>query len=186
MQIDLTGLVFVDTETTGLNTWEHRVLETCYIRGHEEPLVLYPIQASWGHNLAGADPKALEINKWFERFPEPPISSTPAWLDFYESCSNMTLVGANIRYDAEMLRREFQITLGNQYRFEPWHYRLLDIEAWAAGVLHLPKPIGLSALRQRVADLGYSITEPDHTAEADAKAVRDIYVALRDYTERTG
>ena len=55
--------VFIDTETTGLHFREHSLLEVTYAVGLNAPVTLYTTA-----DLSNADPVALKVNKYLERF----------------------------------------------------------------------------------------------------------------------
>ena len=58
-----------------------------------------------------------------------------------------------------------------------WHHRLLDVEAYAAGALGLPGPVGL---RDTAALPGVKVDEEAlHTALGDADLARAVYEAAR-------
>lgn len=62
--IDISNFVFFDIETTGLNFNEHQILELSYAVGDGEIITLYVTDM----DFEKADPKALKVNKYFERF----------------------------------------------------------------------------------------------------------------------
>ena len=62
--IDTSKFVFLDIETTGLNFNEHQILELSYAVGDGEITTLYVTDM----DFEKAEPKALEVNKYFERF----------------------------------------------------------------------------------------------------------------------
>jgi hypothetical protein len=59
--------VYVDIETTGLSTDTDAILEVAYAIGNGPVKTLYP-DHSFTHVLESANPKALEVNKWIERW----------------------------------------------------------------------------------------------------------------------
>lgn len=195
---ELTGFVYVDTETTGLDRRRHHVFELAWAVDHG-PIssILLP------HSLRYAEPKALEISGYhsrsipgrlkMEQRHERPIHATLA--DFVAAFTNpdgskRTLVAANPAYDAGMLfgkvigRERWTSRARRALRLpappapvEPWHYRMLDIEAFAAGVFGLPKPLGMAKLRDHLVARRFDIPMPDHTARGDVAALRAMHYA---------
>lgn len=167
----MTDLLYLDTETTGLNFQTAQVVELAYAIGPGDikTLVL-------PHTLQGAEPKALEINKYYERG----LDDRSRWATEAEigaavaEMTGRTLLAANPRFDSRMLERTFGF-VGNQ---EPWHYRLFDIQSFAAGVLGLPTPIGMAALYSVLVDMGYELPKPDHTAAGDVATLRAVHEHL--------
>ena len=162
-------LIIVDTETTGLDLMRHRPVEVAWLNwrvrnhAHDGGVFIPP------HNLTNADDKALQINRYAERIA---FSDQRRWdLDYsatrelHKLLTGATLAGANVRFDAAMLSHLFRAA----HLFpEPWHYRLLDIEAFAAGVLGM-LPWEVPSLRTLCDRLGVH-PRPDHTAWSDVVA----------------
>ena len=160
-------LVFIDTETTGLDPTRHEVWEIAYAVD-DAPIMSGVL---W-HSLRNADPHALSLNGYWER---------TAGVDA-RFCSDLevgarralegaTLVGANPAFDAAFLRARW----GDVF----WHHRLWDVEAYAAGVLGLDKLAGLKGVAAALCDMGHEIPEPDHSAAADVATLRASFRALQ-------
>ena len=163
-------LVYLDTETTGLDPDRHQVWEIAYAIDDG------PVESSFvGHSVWSADPKALELNGYHDRFVSQPQLGLLFERILRHDLEGATLVGANPAFDAAFLRRRWGVT--------PWRYRLLDVEAYGAGVLGLVEPIGLKGLTDAVRALGYEIPEPDHTAAADVRTLRRVHQALVDHRQ---
>lgn len=177
-------LVFIDCETTGLDYDTHVPIEIAYMTmDMEEPKIVFPydylpemiVVFPW--NVV--DPKAMEINKFYERYESTAGMSTSEFDEFYHDLEGVTLVGANVRFDARMLEKLFwdsKVT-------EPWHYRLLDMESYVAGFFRWPKPRSwkdtieyLSTVMDPGRPLEYL---PDHTAAGDCLSVREVYGLLQ-------
>lgn len=176
--------VYVDTETTGLNYDEHAAIEIAYMTDDmNEPELVIP----WTYDPADptnifewADPKAMEINKFYERYPNGvEYSGDTAIIKMIDVMRGSTLVGANVRFDARMIE---------QIIGEVWHHRLFDIEAWAGGIFHLDFPVGWSdcvRLARHVIELNqdhfpaFAITDNDHTAVGDCQSVRDVFITFK-------
>ena len=160
---------YVDCETTG-RFKPHVPFEVCMWREDEpEPVVL-----TTPHTLDSAEPDALRINRYFERGFLPGVHDEYADVWIARALTDVTLVAANARFDADMVAK----IVG----YEPWHYRLLDIEAYALGVIGVRmgwrRPRGMKDITLALRDMGFEIPEPDHTAEADVRALRAAHEAL--------
>lgn len=160
------SLVFLDTETTGLNPWIHEIVEVAYAVD-DGPVIRIELP----HDLERAEEKALEVNRYHER-----NLSEEGETDWQEKSAAMeialreaTLVGANPAFDAGFLR--------TWYGFTNWHYRLLDVEAFAAGAFGWRVPVSLKDTATTLRDLGFEIPAPDHSAVADVETTRAIYRA---------
>lgn len=82
-----------------------------------------------------------------------------------------TMLGSNPRIDALMLEKVFR-RVGRAP--DPMHHRLLDISAYAMGVLGLDYCPGLFDLCERL-----GVEPGDHSAEADVTATGVAYLKLR-------
>lgn len=162
------SLVFLDTETTGLDPQIHDVWEIAYaVDGG-------PIRAGIvHHSLVGADPKALELNGYWSR-PDELFDRRTAFSfeqDVRAALEGNTLVAANPAFDAKFLQARWGVA--------PWKYRLLDLEAYALPLLQLDgheAPVGLAKIAERL-----GVTAPDHSARADVLTLRECFYRLRDY-----
>lgn len=184
------GLVFVDTETTGLDPDRHDVWEIALIDDKGETEYQLPV------DLSSADPTALRINRFYERrnamsqgrdlasfSARRTVPEVDWWShgprsiaeDIAVRLDGMTLVGANPAFDAAFLRR-FLLDHGQA---PMWSHRLLDIEAYAAAFCHgMPK-----SLRDTAGVLGVPVDEDGrHTALGDARLVKAIWDQVRPIT----
>lgn len=124
-------LAFLDTETTGLDPFVHDPWEIAVIfrEGDLDTEHTFRIEP----DLTNADPKALDINRYYER------TSADGWqwedrqktaARLYGLLNGVVLVGSNPSFDAEMLTHLF----GRYYAEpKPWLYRTVDIATLAAG-----------------------------------------------------
>jgi hypothetical protein len=178
----VTRLVFLDTETTGLDPDVHVPWEVAYIvrepgRPDRETVLHFEPTVPDMHR---ATPEALEICRFHERTSAPGF----AWTDWVEGLAVLEhdlfqahLVGNVISFDAEMIARGL---LPSWPR--PWHYHLIDVEAVAVGALAARGwPTELPWDSERLsARFGVSPPSGDdrHTALADARWARDLYDAV--------
>lgn len=155
------SLVFVDVETTGLDPSLHSVWEVAFAVDDG------PILSSFvAHSTEHADPEALAINGYLDRFQGAPNLGLEFERQLRGALTGNTLVAANPAFDAAFLRARWGVA--------PWKYRLLDVEAYAMPYLDLDVPVGLA----RIADL-LGIDAPDHTAATDVAVLRACFNELK-------
>jgi DNA polymerase-3 subunit epsilon len=168
--------VVVDVETNGLDYEMHEVVEVAWWnldtdeRGHFVP----------SHDVSGvlarADIRALQINRYVDRIASAKQDNGDESLRLYRQLAGAVLVGSNPRLDAAMLRKMF----GND---EPWHYRLLDVGAYGAGVLGTDPDEGVPGLWRLCQLLDVPLTPEDaHTAVGDVTATGEVLRALWRYS----
>jgi len=158
-------IVYIDIESTGLDVDLHQVWEIAYAVGDGEVRsCLIP------HTLENADPKALVIGRYSERWNYKTAQAFSAGFlsDLVDALDGSTLAGANPRFDAAFLKK----LLGR----EVWHYRLLDVPTYAMAAINADTPLGLL---QTCESLGTN-ARPDHSAAADVEATRAAHLAAQD------
>lgn len=162
-------LVVVDLETTGLSKYAFP-LEVAAINvdtGEELQFVPYVTDSV----LGGADPKALQINRYYERGVWAEMLDADATKEKWDVLLNMldgnTLGGSNPRFDAMIMAR---------FIGEPWHHRLADLSAYAAGCLDLSLNAlpGLADVCKRLDITNHE----EHSAYYDAQATAECFKAL--------
>lgn len=174
---DYRDLVVVDVESSGLRDTDVP-LEIAAIAANGALRHFVPCLGGW--SLDRADPDALRINRFFERgvykHQLSPEKTRERYIELHQLLEGNTLGGANPRFDAGMLSRRF-----TNYGLspEPWHHRLADLSAYAAGVLSIPVTL-LPGLDSVCTMLGVVNREP-HSAMGDAQATADCFRIL---TER--
>ncbi len=159
--------VFVDTEYDRLDTATANLIEVA--AAYEDSPAFAGVVP---HSIEGADAKALEINRYFER----DLGDKARWdRDLLDNvakvCAGQTVVGANVRVDAHILSR----FIG----YEPWHYRLCDIESVAYLLLGFEQMPGLRDIKNKLAELGYELPDPDHSAGGDVETLRAVFRILQ-------
>lgn len=169
MSSEPTGLVYLDMETTGLSD-RAQAFEVAWRPDRPDAAIrslLLP------HTLEYAEPAALEVNRYWERDIPSQYVATAAELNLLRrELAGACVVAANPRFDARFL----VTVLG----YEPFHYRMLDIESYAAAALGSSVPLGMSTIRNMLVDIGYHIPAPDHTARGDVIALQASHKALVD------
>jgi DNA polymerase III epsilon subunit-like protein len=200
-------IAFVDTETTHLDAEIGEAWEVAVVLRDFDDNVPTDTEYVWQirPNLATADPEALKIGRYLERFAVPPHAAA-AWTGYgndpvlpmtraevVEGILNVlrgaALIGSNPAFDDRFLRK----LLGPGSA--QWHYRPVCIATLAAGyrlgqaasgayggdfafTTDLPTlPYSSRRLSQAV---GVEPPGPDtaHTALGDARWARDVYDAI--------
>lgn len=173
-------LVYLDTETFGLNPSRHEVWEIAYAVGDG------PVKSSFvTHQPPTLDDTtipAVRINGYLERYPGKPDAVTRGnWEEFEGqlrlALTGATLVASNPSFDTAMLRQRW-------FGEEPWHHRKIDIASFALPIVGMKngKPKGLYDIAEA---LGVQV--PDHTAAGDVFTLRECYRKLWDrYNELHG
>jgi DNA polymerase III epsilon subunit-like protein len=159
------SLIYLDTETTGLDPERHEIWELAYAvdDGPIESGVMF-------HSLRHADPKALAMNGYWDRVEgAKPNGWAQLEVGARDALNGATLVGANPAFDAAFLRARWGVA--------PWRYRMLDIESYAMPLLGWDEPRGLKDIAARLLASGVSL--PDHTAYGDVKCLRECHKALQ-------
>lgn len=168
----MSGVCFVDTETTGLDPDRHEIWEVGLITpdGTEHQWFLQV-------DLGRADPVALGIGHFHERCPQPQRVTTRSGFAsaFADLTRGMHLAGAVVSFDEERLRK----LLRSSGACPEWHYHLIDVEALAVGWLCANKwtadlPWSSDEL---TALLGLAVPGENerHTALGDARWAKRIY-----------
>lgn len=163
----MTPLVFLDTETTGLDVNKHDVVEVAWAHagGPIHALILE-------HDIKAASPQALSVNGYYARGLDRAQVATDDELDWLErDLDGATIVGSNPAFDARFLEK----ALG----WAPWHYRLVNVAEGAMWLFGWDRPKGLKDVMEALRARGHEIPIPDHTAAGDVAATRAIYDALR-------
>ena len=153
-------LVYLDTETTGLDPLVHQVWEIAWAV-NDKPVETMQVR----HSLAGADVVALRINGYLDRWDKPVTDTHEA--ELLTMLQGVTLVCCNPAFDEAFLRQRWGST--------PWHYRKIDIATYAMPALGLDRPTGLATIAERL-----GVQAPDHTAAQDVRTLRECYQLLRD------
>lgn len=185
-----TWLAFIDTETTSLDPWRRKVWEVAVILRRPGGNANTDVQRHFfirtdDLNLADADPLSLHIGRFYERHPNPygrtvgvagmaGVDSVASILA--EELRGAVLIGANVWFDAAGLS---QIMRDGALAPECWDYHLVDITAYAAGVLRGKMGAPPWSFAAAQAACGVTLAAEDrHTALGDARAVRDCWDAL--------
>ncbi len=130
-------LAFLDTETSGLDPWQHRVVEVAV-----EKFTPWPAMVSEGRlefkvklspeDFSKASPKALEVNgyteeKWADAFEH---GDPSPWVILHDFLRFAVIVGQNVPFDTGFIEAEFG---RRNCLFEgrvPWQRRLIDVQSY--------------------------------------------------------
>ena len=173
----------VDLETTTLDVERAYILEVAAVNvetRQEIQFVPYVKRSVF----AAAEPTALTVNRYFERRVYDQMLNeyytAQAYKDLAYALDGNTLAGSNPTYDAAVLSRTFvDVTAGSDrvtIKPNPWHYRLADLAAYAAGALGIApnESPGLN----KVCDLLGVTNEEPHSAIGDARATAECFRRL--------
>lgn len=161
----MNDLIYLDTETTGLDPYLHEVWEIAYAI-NDGPVRVCNVP----HSIVTADEEALKMNGYWERGIIEYRDENTFDLILRKNIKGNTIVGANPAFDVEFLRKRWGVT--------PWHYRKIDVESMAFLLFSYDRPKGLADISKDLRRLGYSIPDPDHSAAKDVEVVREVYRAL--------
>lgn len=162
------SLLYIDIETVSLQVRGDHVWEIGWAFD-DEPVESIRVM----HTLIGADPKALEVNNYWENAVGfAAYESIPKEAELLQRIKNEkpTLVGANPAFDAYRLQ--------DRWGCAPWHYRLCDVQNMAYGLLPYPEVPSLYITALGLIEHGHEIPMPNHTAAGDVETTRAVYSAL--------
>ena len=183
----MSSVVFLDTETTGLDPFTEDVFEVAIVTqdGGEHTFRLRPRRAV----VERMHPKAAEVNRYHER------TRSGGWLWDYAELAldrlKTVLTGVHICGAVPDFDTRHLTALYTRFGIEPprWHYHLIDIEAMAVGYLHGRRSMSKAgipdlSLPWKSDDLSRAVgVEPPadadrHTALGDARWVKRMYDAM--------
>lgn len=180
-------IAFLDCETTGLDLEAHEIWEVGIIVRElalQTDMTYIQVEEDVEHhwflpmfNFNQADPFALDIGKFWDRYVWPDMSRYTSegqymaeWCRMWSQMTRgATIVGACVDFDVYRLDK-----LLKRYSYRMFHnYHLVDVENLVAGKLALPPPWKSADLYEA---MNYKPVEEDkHTALGDCRAVRDVY-----------
>jgi DNA polymerase-3 subunit epsilon len=180
------NLIVVDVETTGLEDRDKPIEVAAINVDTGEEFYFVPHMSSTA--LGSADPRALQINRYFERGVWEHMDShdTDTWKN-YEVLRRMldgnTFAGSNPRFDAPKILRGINHWEDlTKHIAEPWHHRLADLSAYAAGILGIA-PTELPGLDAVCRSVNVDNEDP-HSALGDARATAECFRKLTDLSTR--
>lgn len=165
-------LIVVDLECTGLDAGQHQILEVAAINTTTDEVLHFAPYISPDY-LGSADGQAMQVNRYYERGVWKNMLTQMPTGDQYARLHDMlrgnTFAGCNPTFDSQFL----MMTVPRFGTDCPWHYRLADLSAYAAGALGIPahELPGLDAICRRLdVDPGTA-----HSALDDAKATAECF-----------
>lgn len=168
-------LLIVDTESSGLDVGVHIPLEVAWMDYTTGDHGVF-IPPHDDVDLSFAEPKALQINRYWSRIAGRPQDVGNVELAMlYDRLKGNTLGGCNPSFDAAMLSTGF--TRAHVWPVNPWHHRLADISTYTAGVLGID-PTELPGLAQCCEALGVAHRE-QHSALGDVLATAECFRELK-------
>lgn len=175
----LSRIVYLDTETTGLDPDTQDVWEIAIITdtGDEHTWMIRP-------DMTHADPKALEINRYHERSIDGTFSNPQDLAPIVAGLlAGAVVVGSNPAFDERFLTRWLR-RHGQEWTA---HYRTIDVTTLAHGYLTgceggYDVAANTPPNTHKVArECGIEPADYDrHTALGDARMVRDLYHVIVD------
>lgn len=165
-------LLFIDCETIHLEPFEGSMWELAFMRLDDD----VPQTFTFSPLLSLADPQALEISRYDERFDIDRATPRVAVVDALEKAlaDRPALAGSAPWFDANHIAANFAGVAGM------WHHHHLDVPTLVAGATYEgdPEPPWRLSQAARWADI-----DPDaydrHTAAGDVLLARDLYRAWR-------
>lgn len=197
-------IAFVDAETSGLDPHFHEIWELAVIvedvdadGSHE--IVSETLYYPHLQRLGAADPKALEIGRYYTRRPNKShgwyyLAPNGSLYDSFraESCRvfvgppdsvasalaprlvDVHLAGCTVYFDAAFM----EAFLRDNGQCPMWNYHLIDTTVYAAGRLGLRPPWKSKKVAEQY---GIALSDKDaHNALADAHLARNLYWAAND------
>lgn len=181
-QLNERTLLFLDTETTGLNPDQHEIIDIFMVKTTHDEAMDYenPIMdkgKNWiviPKHLERADPKALEINKFDENGWNEFGKHFEVYADeihkYMEEC---TIVGFNPWFDLRFLMKEFsRIGLTTPH----FNYHAVDVSSMAWTLFTIGLIDGISA--KSICNFFEISYEGAHRAEVDVNLSIECYRRL--------
>lgn len=167
---EMSGVAFVDTETTGLDPDRHEIWEVGLMVDDREYQWFLPV------DLGRADSFALKVGGFHERYRLDRFSTnlTVFSARFAELTRGRHLVGAVVSFDEERLRK----LLRANGACPEWHYHLIDVEALMVGYLACEGGSLSPPWKSESLSLSIGVNPEDfdrHTALGDARWAKAIY-----------
>lgn len=170
-------IIVVDVETTGLDHRFHDVVEVAWWNLSTGTRGAFIPMHSPSDVLSRAEIEALRVNRYLDRIPgQPQDNNGDLGFALNEQLAGNTLAGSNPAFDAAFLVKLFKEKPYEDFCGDPWHHRLLDLSAYAAGVLGL-HPGGLLGLAA-VCDALDIVNRGPHTAAGDVDATGRCFLEL--------
>lgn len=159
-------LIFVDTETTGLDPEVDELIEVSWATRDSDVSTIWlgvTEVSEFIDDLIGFTKRGIAGR----------LSPQPDFEKFLKDSLGQTMVAANPAFDKAFLEA------AGLWNF---HYRMLDVESYAMAKLPdylVPEVPGLKAVFDILVEHGYTFSvEPDHTSRNDVLAMREAFLFL--------
>jgi DNA polymerase III alpha subunit (gram-positive type) len=157
-------LVFVDTETTGLNPQTDKLVEVTYAVENDEPVTLF-------FGVKKVPAFIDDLTKFSERrVYEEPEATEEQKQALRNALKNQTMVAGNPKFDVGFLEANGLYTA---------HYRTLDVQSYAMAKLDLDYLPSMNQIHDILVERGFSFTAPDHSSRNDVIFLREAFNVLR-------
>ena len=175
-------LVFVDTETTGLDPFATEVIEIAVVRvrqewaGGQKPV--FTVVDEWSSkikptHIETANPASLRINGYTPDMWVDALQAEEVFKTFAEKTAGAIMVAHNVAFDAEFIGRNF-----HKYKIEnKMHYHRLDTVSMAYAQLQNIPEMPRYSLGELCKYFGIT-NERQHSALSDARACFEIFKKL--------
>ena len=187
----MSGVCFVDVETTGLDPEWNPIWQVAVIIDDVEHL--WHVQVPDGIVVVEENEDPPHQRPWVSRW----VLDNTGYLSrstegltpfasierFAELTAGRHLVGAVPSFDEERMRRLYRLHIDEAAVDFPWHYHLIDVEAMAVGYLCArhrsipPLPWDSNALSRALGVTPYE-GEHRHSALWDARWARALYLKM--------
>lgn len=173
-------LAFIDLETTGLDPFRCEIIEIGIVLAEQkshtsgapylELLAEHNIQLLPEH-IETADPKGLEVNKYYARDWSAAVKQKEGLLQVAALLDGVVLVAQNVGFDWAFLQK-----VGHEYGIDfdkLVHYHKLDLASMVFGKMYHEPKLYKFSLREMTEY--FEVTNQDaHTALADARATFEV------------
>lgn len=158
-------LIFVDTETTGIDSKSDRLVELAWAEMEGPIRTMY-------FGVKEVPPFIDELIGFTKRDLASKTEMSPAEKHaFLNTTYGHTMVAANPAFDKAFMEEN--------HLFE-FAYRMLDIETYAMAKLRLDYVPSMNDIYTILRDMGYTaIGKPEHTAESDVACMRAAFKVLK-------
>jgi DNA polymerase III subunit epsilon len=168
------NFAFVDIETTGLNLFQHEIIEIGCVLATPELEVIEEFELKIKpEQIENADPVALKVNHYDEKDWKCARSLEEGMKVFSKKVKDCIMVGHNISFDAGFIEYAFN-KIG---KLNTMHYHKLDTISIAWAKFHNDKNFEHFSLREMCTRFNIK-NERAHTALSDARATYELYKKL--------
>ena len=177
-----TDLVFVDTETTGLDPQIHEIIEISVVRVSQKWIAgekpEFTVVDEWSakvrpENIKTADPASLRVNGYTVTGWNNSILMRDALVEFSKRTAGAIMVAHNVAFDAAFI----DMNLSNYELPNRMHYHRLDTVSMAYAKLHHIPDVTRFSLGELCKYFNITNTDP-HSALSDARACFELFKKL--------